>query len=71
MAIDKHEKKVIGVFRIGNGQTLHPAVKDMNCGGWVTLLCGCPNTCNGFGANNGRFFEGVSPACKRSKRIYG
>ena len=66
--MNDNETRVVGVFRIGNGKMLHPAIKDKSSG-WIALTCGCPNTSNGFGVSGGSFFENIAPTCKRSKRL--
>ena len=66
--MNDNETRVVGAFQIGNGQMLHPAVKDKSSD-WIAITCGCPNTSNGFGMSSGRFFEAIAPTCQRSKRL--
>lgn len=62
--MNMQQQEIYGAMRIGRGAVLHPARKDRY---GVTVLCGCPNTQNGFGVCGGQFFAGLDATCKRSK----
>lgn len=49
------------------GRELHPALKDI-LDGYITIVCGCPNTKNGLAAANCTFLADVEPTCKRSRK---
>lgn len=62
-----------GSVRIGRvGTKLHPAKKEIlrdevknRSSYYITILCHCPNTQNGFGANNTTFYQGLTSTCGR------
>jgi hypothetical protein len=51
-----------GAVRIGNGQKLHPAIKDAHYG--LIIRCRCPGTQQGGARNNARFIAGATGNCK-------
>lgn len=56
------KQDIAGAVRIGRGNKLHPARKDVTYG--LVILCRCPGTLQGSAYKHASFFAGVTGTCK-------